>query len=131
MRKEILSPAATAADPVELTGPGLESEDMIRDHLLGLFISAVIVAHGGRYSASHVHRWLGVLAGYLASNTPSFFRAPRVIGGQVLSGTDLILPQLRAAGKRRTHGVMAVAHSRHLAWPGLVPANPVCHIHSR
>ena len=105
---------------------------MIRDHLLGLFIPAVIVAHGGRYSASHVHRWLGVLAGYLASNTPSSSVHLRVIGGQVLSGTDLILHQLWSLSRiARTAWRNGRAHRRHLAWPGLVPANPCGQFDSR
>jgi NACHT domain len=89
-------------DPADLTGPGLHTEDKIRDHLLGLFIPAAIAVHGGRYPACHVHRWLGVLAGYLDTNTPTATRPTHVIAGRALSGTDLVLHELwPLAGTRR------------------------------
>ena len=78
-------------DPAELTGAGLDSEDKIRDYLLGLFIPAA--THGSRYPAVRVHRWLGVLAGYLDANTPPG-RPARKIAGRELSGTDLVLHEL-------------------------------------
>lgn len=88
-------------DPADLTGPGLDTEEKIRDHLLGLYILAAVAARGGRYPASHVRRWLEVLAGYLNANTAGSARAPRMIAGRPLSGVDLVLYELwPAAGTR-------------------------------
>jgi hypothetical protein len=104
--------AATGAyvrDPAELTAPGLDAEDKIRDHLLGLYIPAVIAAHPGRYSASKVHRWLSVLSGYLDSNTPTPDRPARVIAGRTLSGADLVPHELWPLAGSRAPRVISVA----------------------
>ena len=81
-------------DPAELTLPEFDTEDKIRDHLLGLFIPAAMAAFPGRYSSANVHRWLGALSGYLGSNTPSPDRPARVVAGRTLSGSDLVLHEL-------------------------------------
>jgi hypothetical protein len=81
-------------DPADLTRPGLDTEEKIRDHLLGLFIPAATAAYGGHYPACRVHQWLGMLASYLDSNTPTATRPARVIAGRTLSGTDLVLHEL-------------------------------------
>lgn len=99
-------------DPADLTSPILDTEEKIRDQLLSLFIQAAVAVQGGRYSASRVHRWLGVLAGYLDANTPSTTRPARVIAKRALSGTDLVLHQMwPLAGSRLprflTSGLMA------------------------
>jgi NACHT domain len=96
-------------DPVGLTDPGLDTEDKIRDHLLGLFIPAAIAAHGNRYPAVRVHRWLGVLARYLDTNTPAPGRLARVIAGRTLSGTDLVLHELWPLAGPRAPRVLTVA----------------------
>ncbi|MFI6325061.1 NACHT domain-containing protein [Nonomuraea sp. NPDC050556] len=47
-------------DPDELTDPTMDTEDKIRDHLLGLLIPSV--CRGGRHDPERVRRWLGTLA---------------------------------------------------------------------
>ena len=99
-------------DPVDLIGRAMDTEERIRDHLLGLYITAVIATNGSRYPAPHVHRWLGVLARYLNANTASPTQAARVIAGRPLSGTDLVLHEMwPVAGTRLprilTAGVMS------------------------
>lgn len=42
-------------DPAELTSARLDSEDKIRDHLLGMLIPAVTTVHGHHYSTHRVH----------------------------------------------------------------------------
>lgn len=75
-------------DPAELLA--LTSQEDLRDHLLRRFVPAATElrarSDGDSYPAEDVERWLGVLARYLADN----IRAPRTIGGQSLSGTDLV-----------------------------------------
>lgn len=85
---------APRRDPQDLISPVLDTEDKIRDHLLGLFIPAVTAMHSDRYPVEHVHRWLSVLAAHLNTNTPTAARAPRVVNGHTLSGTDLFLDEL-------------------------------------
>jgi NACHT domain len=99
-------------DPAELAGSGLDTEDKVGDHLLGLFISAAMAAHRGRYTDYRVHRWLGELAGYLNTNTASTAGMTRVIAHRAPSGTDLILHELWPLAGRRmprvlTAGLMA------------------------
>jgi NACHT domain len=106
-------------DPIDLTDPGLDTDDKVRDHLLGLFIPAAVEAEGGRYPPANVHRWLAVLADYLNANTPSATRPARVITGRTLSGTDLVLHEMwPLAGLRTcrviTGGLMAIV------WLGLI-----------
>ena len=81
-------------DPADLISSALDTDEKIRDHLLGMYILAASAAHGERYPAHRVHQWLGVLANYLNINTASPGQAPRVIAGRPLSGTDLILHEL-------------------------------------
>jgi hypothetical protein len=96
-------------DPADLADPGLDTEDKVRDHLLGLFIPAAVAAHGSRYPAARVHRWLGVLARYLDANTPAPGRAARVIAGRTLSGTDLVLHELWPLAGPRAPRVLTLA----------------------
>jgi len=96
-------------DPAGLTDPGLDTEDKIRDHLLGLFIPAAVAAHGNRYPVAGVHQWLGVLARYLDTNTPAPGRPGRVIAGRPLSGTDLVLHELWPLAGPRAPRVLTVA----------------------
>lgn len=87
-------------DPADLTGPVLTTPEAVRDHLLGLFIPAVVALapSPGAVRADHVHRWLTTLACYLHSNS----EARRTLGRRPLSGTDLVLHQLwPLAGTRR------------------------------
>ena len=72
----------------------MDTEEKVRDHLLSLYILAAIAAHGARYPAPYVHRWLGVLASYLNANTANPTGTPRVIAGRPLSGTDLVLHEM-------------------------------------
>ena len=107
-------------NPADLTSPQLDTEDAVRDHLLALFIPATLVAHKGPYQGDHVHRWLGVLASYLDSNTPGPDRPARVISGRTLLGTDLVLHELwPLAGSRAartvTVGTLAVFAAAGLA----------------
>ena len=81
-------------DPVDLIGLAMDTEERIRDHLLGLYISAAIATHESPWSADRVQHWLEVLASYLHANTDSPIRATPVIAGRPLSGTDLILHEL-------------------------------------
>jgi hypothetical protein len=81
-------------DPKALISADLNTDDKIRDHLLGLFIPAVGALHGQRYPAALVHRWLATLAHYLQGNTPAATRCAREIGGRALSATDLVLQEL-------------------------------------
>ena len=93
-------------DPADLTAPELDTEDKIRDHLLGLFIPAAIAAYPGRYAISSVHRWLAALSGYLDSNTTTPGRPPRIVAGRTLSGSDLVLHELwPIAGSRAARAV--------------------------
>jgi hypothetical protein len=95
-------------NPANLTRPELDTEDKIRDHLLALFIPAIIAAYPGRYPPTNVHRWLGELSAYLDSNTPARGRSARVVDGRTLSGTDLILHELwPLAGSRVPRAVSA------------------------
>jgi hypothetical protein len=93
-------------DPADLTSPQLDTEDAVRDHLLALFIPAILAAHESPYRGDHVHRWLAVLASYLGSNTPGPDLPPREVAGRTLSGTDLVLHELwPLAGSRAARAV--------------------------
>ncbi|WP_026412867.1 NACHT domain-containing protein [Actinomadura oligospora] len=89
-----LATGAYLHDPAELVDPRLDSENKIRDHLLGLLIPTLAAVHRSPYPADHVHRWLGVLALYLHNNTPTATQPARTVGGRTLSGTDLVLHEL-------------------------------------
>lgn len=100
-------------EPDDLTDPRFDTESKIRDHLLSLFIPAVVAAHPGHFEPSRVHRWLGELAGYLDGNLSVSGNPGRVVAGQALSGSDLILHKLwPLAGSHRprvlTAGLIAV-----------------------
>jgi hypothetical protein len=96
-------------DPTDLTSPSLDTDDKIRDHLLGLFILAAAASQGSRYPPATVHRWLAVLAGYLNSNAPSATGRARVIAGRALSGTDIVLHEMWPLVGRRTSRVITAA----------------------
>ena len=81
-------------NPTDLTDQGMDTEEKIRDHLLGLYISAAIAEYDSPYPADRVQHWLAVLARYLHANTASRTRAAPVIAGRPLSGTDLVLHEL-------------------------------------
>ena len=81
-------------NPEDLISSAMDTEERIRDHLLGLYILAAITANFSRYPAHYVHRWLGVLAEYLNANTASPPQVARVVAGRPLSGTDLILHEM-------------------------------------
>jgi hypothetical protein len=105
-------------DPNYLTDPKLDTEEKIRDHLLSLFIPATVAAYRGSYASPLVHRWLGVLAGYLNGNLPTSSGPGRAVAGKPLSGADLTLHELwPLAGSRvprlLTTGLMAII------WVGL------------
>ena len=85
-------------NPEDLISSAMDTEERIRDHLLGLYILAAITANFSRYPAHYVHRWLGVLAEYLNANTASPPQVARVVAGRPLSGTDLILHENVAPG---------------------------------
>jgi hypothetical protein len=94
--------------PDRLTGPALNTSDIVRDHLLELFIPAAAAlgasptATRHRPSADEVHRWLGVLATYLNDNAIN----NRSLGGRALSSTDIVLHELwPLVGMRRTRAV--------------------------
>ncbi|WP_165984271.1 NACHT domain-containing protein [Streptomyces sp. YIM 98790] len=80
--------------PAELLAPALDTEDKIRDHLLGLFTPAAThPTAAGRpapYTPDRVRTWLTVLAAYLDTNTAT----GRRVGGRRLPGTDLVLHEL-------------------------------------
>ncbi len=100
-------------DTADLISPAMDTEERIRDHLLGLYILAAITAHDSPYPADCVQHWLAVLASYLHTNTASATRPAPVIAGRTLSGTDLVLHELwPLAGYRLpriiTAGVMAI-----------------------
>ena len=100
-------------DTADLISPAMDTEEKIRDHLLGLYILAAIAVHDSPYPADHVQHWLAVLARYLHANTASATRAAAVIAERPLSGTDLVLHELwPLAGHRLprviTAGVMAL-----------------------
>ncbi|MGI5214926.1 NACHT domain-containing protein [Plantactinospora sp. CA-290183] len=86
-------------DPSRLTDPALNTPDEIRDHLLELFIPAALQASPTHpYDPVRAHRWLAVLAGYLDRNAAT----GRMLGGRVLSGSDIVLHELwPLAGFRR------------------------------
>lgn len=101
-------------DPAELHALG--SSEALRDHLLGLYLSAAIRRHPvrpGRYDHGRTHRWLAGLAGHLRSG---HFAAggptgPGTSGASAASGagTDLVLHELwPMAGPRRVRVVDAV-----------------------
>ena len=73
-------------NPEDLISSAMDTEERIRDHLLGLYILAAITANFSRYPAHYVHRWLGVLAEYLNANTASPPQVARVVAGRPLSG---------------------------------------------
>lgn len=99
-------------DPADLTNPTLDTEEKIRDHLLGLLIPTLTAVHHGPHPADRVHRWLGTLARYLGSNTAGATRPGRQVAGRELSETDLILHELwPLAGTRLPRAI-----------PALVPA---------
>lgn len=83
-------PAGFLRDPDDLTAAELDTADAVRDHLLSLFIPAALQNAGQSYDPAQVHRWLAVLASYLNHNAAS----GRVVGGQQLSGTDIVLHDL-------------------------------------
>lgn len=95
-------------DPADLISAAMDTEEIIRDHLLGLYILAATAAHGSPYPADRVRRWLAVLAGYLHANTPSPAGSFTVIAGRPLSGTDLVMHELwPLAGPRMARIVAA------------------------
>jgi hypothetical protein len=51
-------------DPAELTSPGFATGELVKDHLLGLFVSASRERRP-RYTETRVHQWLAVLAAHL------------------------------------------------------------------
>jgi hypothetical protein len=102
-------------NPDDLTASELNSEDLVRDHLLALFISAAVHDLAGRQSRVpvHVDRWLAVLAKYLKDNTTS----GRKVGHRELSSTDLVPHQLwPLAGSHRAR----IVASALIAVPWLV-----------
>ena len=106
-------------DPADLTDPEMDSEEKIRDHLLGRYILAAIMAHGGHHRAPQVHHWLGTLARYLNDNTACPSRPPRVIAGRPLSGTDLLLHELWPLAGRRLPRIISACAS------GMLTLSPV------
>jgi hypothetical protein len=75
------------SDPHELTSPGLDSAEKVRDHLLELFIPAAVDGITRRRpDPGKTHRWLAVLAGYLDDNS----HTGRSLGG----------PRSKIAGRR-------------------------------
>ncbi|WP_168197404.1 NACHT domain-containing protein [Kribbella sp. ALI-6-A] len=73
-------------DPDQLTADELGTPDAIRDHLLSLFIPAVLYNSGGPYDPGRTHRWLATLAGHLNQNAST----GRRFGSRRLSSTDII-----------------------------------------
>jgi hypothetical protein len=96
-------------DPADLTGPALDTQEKIRDHLLSLFIPAAIATHPGRYPADRVYRHLAVLAAYLQSNAPTGTRPARKVADRTLSATDLILHELWPLAGTRTPRIVTAA----------------------
>jgi NACHT domain-containing protein len=96
-------------DPAELIAPGMDSDDKIRDHLIGLLIPTLTDLHHSPYPADQVHRWLATLARYLHDNTSTPARPVRTLGGRTLSGTDLVLHELwPLAGTRLPRAIPAL-----------------------
>jgi hypothetical protein len=86
-------------DPAEMLS--LTAAKTLQDHLLDRFVPAAADLHvragNVAYPIGEVERWLAVLARYLDHNT----RTKRIVGGQLLSGTDLVLHQLWPLAGRR------------------------------
>ncbi|GLX93705.1 NACHT domain-containing protein [Herbidospora sp. NBRC 101105] len=86
---------AFVREPVELTDPGYDSPQKIRDRLLADYIGASVAIAGAngrnvsRYSAEQVHAWLGTLAGYLNGN-----RRKQLFNGRKLPSTEIVLHEL-------------------------------------
>ena len=78
-----------SGDPTEILS--LTAAKPLKDHLLDRFVPAAAELHARAgnvaYRAVDVERWLAVLARYLDDNT----HTSRTVGGQLLSGTDLVL----------------------------------------
>ncbi|MGW1997844.1 NACHT domain-containing protein [Embleya sp. NPDC001921] len=93
-------------EPRSLLSPALNGDAAVRDHLNRLYVRAA-AAHpapedGRGYTPEEVHTRLGVLAGYLDTNTTT----GRAVGGRTLSGTDLVLHELwPLAGDHRARAV--------------------------
>lgn len=104
---------ADLVDLADWTGP-----EEVRDHLLGLLLPAALALHPAPDGAdvARVHRWLATLAGYLNHNAVT----GRVLGGRVLSGTDLVLHELWPLGGFRLPRALAAAFHGIAALPLLL-----------
>jgi len=104
-------------DPADLLDPALNSEVVVRDHLLEPLVGAMVSAHDAgvwregerahlaapRYPPEKVYTWLAVLAGYLHENA-----AGRTVANRPLSETNLILHELwPIAGGERARNLAA------------------------
>jgi hypothetical protein len=106
---------AYVRDPRDLLD-GTRDARAIRDHLLEEFIGVAVATtprprRGLGYTEREVRAWLTVLARYLKGNAPTGpARAGRVVGGRVLSGSDMVLHELwPLPGERRARVVAAIA----------------------
>ncbi|WP_328399510.1 NACHT domain-containing protein [Streptomyces sp. NBC_00390] len=119
--------------PTELLDPALDTEEKIRDHLLGLLVPAATAgpvqpgadhAPAAPYTPDRVHAWLTVLALYLQTNTVT----GREISGRLLPGTDLVLHEMwPLAGSNRArvaHAALAAVLG-FIALPGLLTPGPL------
>ena len=95
-----------SGDPAEILS--LTAAKSLKDHLLDRFVPAAAELHtragNVAYRAVDVERWLAVLARYLDDNA----HTSRTVGGQLLSGTDLVLHRLWPLAGRRTRVVDTV-----------------------
>lgn len=103
--------SAYVHNPRELMSASLNTQEAIRDHLLGLFLPIAATQHWKRstvYSPDHVHVWLATLAAYLEHNSTG----NRRIGDRSLSSTDITLHELWPLGGYRTprflHAVLSL-----------------------
>jgi hypothetical protein len=105
-----------SGDPAEILS--LTSAKTLQDHLLDRFVPAAAGQHvragNTDYGVADVERWLTVLARYLDNNT----RTSRTVGGQLLSGTDLVLHRLWPLAGRRAR----IAGTTMAAGAGLLTA---------
>ena len=83
-------------EPRDLLVPALANEAAMRDHLNRLYVQTAPDRGGRAYTPQQIHAWLHVLARYLDTNTTT----GRVVGGRVLSGTDLVPHELWPLARR-------------------------------
>lgn len=93
-------------DPDSLLAPELATGQAVGDHLLSLYVPAVLAQYQDRpYTDDHVQAWLSALATYLDENAAT----QRVVGGLTLSGSDLVLHELWPIGGKALPRIVSAA----------------------